>query len=395
MRADDAFVGPASSPEESSSPLGEKRTAANSTTDADSPFYVPRILDMLGGLVDRHRSFWLWLARLETKSLAQKLRQVPLIMPVYVCGLARSGSTLLHEVICSHPGVATHRIKDFPMTFTPYWWRRATTKVRPKEPHERPHRDKMMITTESPDSVEEMLWMAFFPQCHNPDVSNVIGGQESHPVFEAFYKAHLGKLLLAEQAARYAAKANYHVARLAYLLRLFPDAKVILPVRSPEGHIASLARQHQWFSTGQRQHPRALAFMQRSGHFEFGLDRRPMNLGESERVRKIVQAWSEADEIRGLALYWDMVYGYVARLLESDAKVRAATLIVRFETMCEAPRETLQAVLHHCGLPEVEQVVEQQAPRIRYPTYYQSNLSPDELAIVRELTADTARAWGY
>ncbi len=389
MKADQAFE------DGGSSPGGRTTPATNSVTGNDSPFYVPRMLDILGGLVDRHRDFWLWLGRMESNSLAQKLRHVPLAMPIYICGLARSGSTLLHEVVCSHSGVATHRIKDYPMTFTPYWWRRATAKLRPKEPHERPHRDQMMITTESPDSVEEMLWMAFFPGCHDPAVSNVMGAGESHPAFEAFYNAHLRKLLLAEQAARYAAKANYHVARLAYLVRLFPDAKFIIPVRAPAGHIASLARQHQLFSAGQRQHRRALPFMQRSGHFEFGLDRRPINLGDSERVQGIVRAWAAAEEIRGLALYWDMVYGYLAHLLESDERVRAAALVVRFETMCDAPTETLRSVLHHCLLPNAEHVAQQQAPRIRYPTYYKSDLSADELAIVRELTADTASAWGY
>src|SRR5947209_6508152 len=99
--------------------------AKKETRDRNSPFAVPPLLDSLGGLVHRHRSFWLWLGRLETSLLAQRLRQVPLQMPVYVCGLARSGSTLLHEIISSAPSVATHRIKDYPLIFTPYWWRRA------------------------------------------------------------------------------------------------------------------------------------------------------------------------------------------------------------------------------------------------------------------------------
>src|SRR5439155_17764760 len=100
----------------------------------DSPFYVPPFLHVLGGLVYRHSAFWLWLGRLESRLLAQELRQVPVQTPIYVCGLARSGSTLLHEVVSSHPSVATHRSKDYPMLFTPYWWRRATANLRPQAP---------------------------------------------------------------------------------------------------------------------------------------------------------------------------------------------------------------------------------------------------------------------
>jgi hypothetical protein len=336
-----------------------------------------------------------WLGQLETSLLAHELRQRPVRMPIYICGLARSGSTLLHEVVSSHPGVATHRIKDYPMLFTPFWWRRATAKLRPQAPRERAHQDGVMITTESPEALEEMVWMAFFPKCHDPRRSNLLGANDSNPAFESFYDSHIRKLVLAERAARYAAKNNYHVARLAYLVRLFPDAKLLIPVRSPVAHIASLLRQQQWFSQGQRQHPRALAFMQWSGHFEFGLDRRPMHLGDPERVLKIQEAWAAGEEVRGLAMYWDMVYGYLARMLEADAQVRAASLVVRFETICDAPADTLRAVLGHCMLPDTERIIAKHSPGIRHPTYYKSHFSPGDLAAIAQETAATARLWRY
>jgi hypothetical protein len=346
-------------------------------------------------LVQRHRAFWLWLGQLESDFLAEELHRVPIRMPIYVCGLARSGSTLLHEVVAAHPQVATHRIKDYPMLFTPYWWRRATAGVRPQAPRERLHRDGVLITTESPDALEEMLWMAFFPRCHDSTVSSLLGAEDRHTAFETFYITHIRKLLLAEGATRYAAKANYHIARLPYLARLFPDARFLIPVRAPEGHIASLMRQHRWFAQGQRKHPRALAYMRRSGHFEFGLDRRPMHLGEGKRVRRIVEAWAAGEEVRGLAMYWDMVHGYLAQLLASDARVRDAALVVRFEALCAAPAETLRVVLRHCALPDADSIVARYAPSVRFPTYYESPFSPEERAVIRAETAGTASCWGY
>jgi hypothetical protein len=350
---------------------------------------------VLGGLVHRHRDFWLWLGRLETSWLEQHLAAAPLRMPIYVSGLARSGSTILHEVVSAPAGVATHRLKDYPFLFTPYWWRRATRNLRPQAPRERPHRDRVFVTTESPDALEEMLWMAFFPRCHDPSISNLLGAGDSHPAFQSFYRAHIRKLLLAEGASRYAAKANYHVARLAYLVRLFPDARFVVPVRAPAGHVASLLRQQQWFSAGQRKEPRALAYMQRSGHFEFGLDRRPMNLGDAGRVRQVQEAWAAGQEVRGLALYWDMVYGYLARLLATDARVRSATLVVRYETLCASPEETLHAVLSHCQLSPADDIVARFATGICYPTYYASPFSTQDLEVIWQETATTASLWGY
>ncbi|HLJ92337.1 MAG TPA: sulfotransferase [Gemmataceae bacterium] len=356
------------------------------------PFYVPPFLDVLGSLVDRFHKLWLGLGRLESRLLAEPLNAVSVRMPVYVCGLARSGSTVLHEIVASAPAVATHRVKDYPMVYTPYWWRQATARQRPTAPRERVHQDRVLITPQSPNALEEMLWMAFFPRCHDPSVNNQLGAGSSHPAFEAFYRAHLRKLLLAERATRYVAKANYHVARLAYLVRLFPDAKILLPVRAPASHIASLVRQHRWFCQGQRRHPRALTWMQRSGHFEFGRDRRPMNLGNSERVRAIQHAWALGEEIRGWAWYWDMVHGHLVRLLDDDVQVRAATKVVCFENLCARPAETIRAILHHCDLPDQERIIAQFAPSIRSPDYYQSPLSSAELAFIHEVTAATVTA---
>jgi hypothetical protein len=346
-------------------------------------------------LVDHYRNVWLGLGRLESNLLAQELRAVSVTMPVYVCGLARSGSTLLHEIVSSPPGVATHRMKDYPMVFTPYWWRQATAGLRPTAPRERAHRDKVLVSPASPDALEEMLWMAFFPRCHDPLVSNQLAASSHHPAFEDFYRAHLRKLLLAEQATRYVAKANYHVARLPYLVRLFPDAKFVLAVRAPVSHIASLMRQHEWFSQGHRKYPRSLSFMQRSGHFEFGRDRRPMNLGDGERVQEVRRAWAAGEEVRGWACYWDMVYDHLARVLADDAQVRAAVRVVRFEDLCDAPAETIRTLLQFCALPDAEHISARFAATVRSPDYYQHSFSPAELALIQERTARTASQWGY
>jgi hypothetical protein len=361
--------------------------------DQHSPFYVPPALDVLGKLVRRFPGFWRWLGDCESTLLAPRIAHIVITKPVYVCGLARSGSTLLHEVIAAHPGVATHRIKDYPFISTPYWCRSASPVRRATAARERPHRDKMMITPESPDAIEEMLWLAFFPHCHDPKRDNRLQAQDRNLRFDAYYLNHLRKLLLVESASRYVAKANYHVARLGYLLRLFPEARFVIPIRSPVGHIASLARQHQWFSAGHRESPRSLAVMQQSGHFEFGLDRRPMNLGDGDHVRQIESAWASGNEILGWAHYWDMVYRYLADLLEAHPEIGRASIVVRFEELCQHPRGVLQRVLEHCNLPHTTTIIDKFAPGIRCPNYYQHSFTAGDLATIQAATANTAQRW--
>jgi hypothetical protein len=361
--------------------------------DRNSPFFVPYPQHLLAGWVHGHRRRLVGLGRLESRVLAHELVGVRVVKPVYVCGLARSGSTLLHELVAAHPGVATHRVKDYPLVYTPYWWRQATARRRPTAPRERAHGDRVLIHSESPEALEEMVWSAFFPRCHDPTVSNLLGATVSHPDFEKFYRRHLQKVLLSERAERYVAKANYHVARLPYLRRLFPDARFLIPVRGPVGHVVSLMRQQQRFSEGERRHPRALAYMQRSGHFEFGLDRRPIHLGDADRVRAVERAWAGGDEVRGWARYWAMVHDYLFDLLAADAGLRSAALVVSYEALCAAPAEVIGAVLRHCEMAEAGPLVELFAPRVRLPDYYQHSLTPEDLAVIDEETAAVAARW--
>lgn len=368
-----------------------RKGPTQASINPESPFYVPAVLHVLGGMAARFRRPWLWFGDLESWTLSLEIAQTRIDRPIFVCGLARSGSTLLHEILCAHPGVASHRIKDYPFVSTPHWWRRASARSRPTAAKERPHCDGMMMTSESPDAIEEMLWQAFFPHCHDPGRDNRLRSRDSRPAFDRFYRNHIRKLLLVENATRYAAKANYHVARLEYLLRLFPDAKFVIPIRSPEGHIASLVRQHAWFCSGHRQSPKSLAFMQRSGHFEFGLDRRPINLGDARRLQAIQDAWTAGQEVLGWSLYWDMVYGYLADLFDANQFVRQASFVVRFEELCDHPSEVLEPMLRHCGLPDVEPILERFVPAIRRPDYYTSPFTLEELGLIHSHTDATAR----
>src|SRR5256885_9037200 len=72
------------------------------------------------------------------------------------------------------------------------------------------------------------------------------------------------------------------------------------------------------------------SWMRRSGHFEFGRDRRPMNLGDGERVRAIQRAWAAGEEVRGWACYWDMVYGQDRK----STRLNSSHLVISYAVFC-------------------------------------------------------------
>lgn len=371
---------------------GTATTAAKPARGAPKGFQVSAWMDRASGLVARHPTWWIRLGKLESRLTADLGDPRPVEDPIYIAGLARSGSTVLLETLARHPDVTTHRYRDFPFLFTPYLWNRWLDLVprRPEQPAERSHADGIAVTSESPEAFEEVLWMAFFPHLHDPARSNLLDRTAHHAAFERFYRDHLRKLLAVRGGNRYVAKGNYNLSRLGYLARLFPKARFVVPVRDPVWHIASLMKQHRLFLDGQRGNPRAAAHLRRVGHFEFGQDRRPINLGDPAAAQEITKLWQQGEEVRGWARYWAQIHHHIADLLDGDPALRAATCVVSYEMLCAAPAAAIGGLLEHCGLRYEPKFLESEAARFHLPTYYRPDFTDAELALIADETEAAA-----
>ncbi|WP_223119762.1 sulfotransferase family protein [Salinicola corii] len=374
-----------------------KNDAAASGDISDPGFVVPGWMHWLGGWIHRKPGTWIKLGNLETRAVQDAIADKRVDRPVYVAGLARSGTTILLEHLASHPDVATHRYVDFPPLLTPYWWNRWLARVpnSQEQAQERAHKDGIEVTSQSPEAFEEMLWMAFFPDIHDPTQSSVKGRDAEHPAFERFYDDHVRKLLAIRERQRYVAKGNYNLVRLGYLHRLYPRAKFILVIRDPVWHIASLMKQQKLFVAGETSEPRALEHMRRVGHYEFGLDRRAINVGNDEETRHITTLWESDNEVEGWARYWAAIYAHVADTLDADPELKKACLIVRYEALCGQPHDKLQAVFDHAELTLDPETLAEAASGLHAPTYYQPGFNEAELAMIAEITGPVATRFGY
>ncbi|MFP4040470.1 MAG: sulfotransferase family protein [Desulfosudaceae bacterium] len=334
----------------------------------------------LGRLAAGCPGWWQWLGNRETSFYAEELRGRRIDRPVYITGLARSGTTLILECLAAQGQTATHRYRDYPFLHTPVWWNRFLDRAGSEDNRavERFHGDRILITSQSPEAMEEILWMSFFPDCHAPEISHVFEAGHNYPAFEEFYRDHIRKILFLREGVRYVSKANYHITRLGYLRRLLPGARFIIMVRSPVSHIASLWRQHRHFCDREKNDPRILNYMRRTGHFEFGLDRRPVNTGNPETVNRVRQLWEAGREVPGLILLWRSVYQYLADLLANDGELRAAVLPVSYEGLCRFPEKTLKRIYDHCELAVSPQAIADQAAQISEPDYYACPWSEEE-----------------
>jgi hypothetical protein len=364
------------------------------TSETKAELSVPRWTDLLSGLQERHTRTWVGLGNLESRLLSERLNAVAIEKPIYIAGLARSGTTILLELLSRHPHLASHRYRDFPPVLMPWFWNWFVDRAGTGDEgaSERAHGDGIDVTPESPEAFEEVIWMAFFPQLHNPEVSSVLTADTVHEEFEQFYRDHIRKLLLLRRGQRYLCKANYNLTRLAYLLKLFPDARFLLPIRDPVWHIASLMRQHERFCGEHRRDDRLRRHMSRAGHFEFGLDRRAINSGNPGVTREVRELWSKGKEVEGWALYWSDLHGRVVEQLNRDDALRRATMLVDYETLCRQPGSAMSDVLAHCDLraDEVDLVAEAERT-VRQPTYYRPAFSDEQVAQIERATSAVKR----
>lgn len=355
---------------------------------------VSRLHDTLGSLVERAPGLFRALGRLEARAMADELGDVGIDRPIYVCGLARAGTTILLESLAAHPDAASHQYRDFPLVHIPVWWNWFLDRAgsRAIDPVERAHKDGMLVTPQSPEAMEEVIWMSFFPAIHDPSVCNVLDRDAAAPEFERFYRDHLRKLISLRRAPRYLAKGNYNVARIGLLHRMFPDACFVVAVRDPEHHVASLLKQHRLFCEAESRDRKVLAYMRRSGHFEFGLDRRPINFGDDAATQRIQAAWAEGDDVKGYAIVWAATYDYVSSLLEDDGTLARRVVVVRYGDLCTDPAGTLRRLHRHCQLDGMDERIGEQASRIAAPSYYRADLSErDREAVWNETEAVASR----
>lgn len=290
----------------------------------------------------------------ESRWNAGRIAETKISKPIFIAGLARSGTTILLEKIATISGVATHRYRDFPFIMTPILWNRALSLLgTDQKPVERPHRDKIRITRDSPDAFEEPIWQYYFPWIHDIKRSHILPPGEQAPGFRKFYVEHIKKIILVRRGSRYVSKGNYNLPRIQFISSVFPDALFIVPVRHPLTHILSLARQHEIFIRYAERDPKVAAYLSAVGHYEFGPQRAPVCL-TAEGGRRAQEAWELGDQLLGYALQWNDVYAHMIALSRANPDLAARIQFVRFEDLCAEPKRVFTKVIRFADLGPVE-----------------------------------------
>jgi hypothetical protein len=262
---------------------------------------------------------------------------------VYVCGMARSGTTLLLTLLDQAPEFRSLNYRDMPFVMAPNLWRLLHKhSSREMMPTPRIHGDGVMVDYDSPEAFEEVFWRTFGYESTKQVAGS--GGQDpdaSTLASFADYRALITnpKTMQGSTARthRYLSKNNNNILRIKALVA-DPAATVLLVYRDPIDTARSSFRLHQ--ALGEAKADKfTLAYMGWLGHHEFGVGHMPLGIALQYMNRKL-----HPQDHNYWLDYWNAIYKHVLTQLGSRV------ILIDYDVLCQNPFAALTAINNKLGL---------------------------------------------
>lgn len=248
----------------------------HSTSDAKSSY--SRSDQITHRLAFSGPSIQLTAADIEDRLFTKRIHKIKYQPPIFITSLPRAGTTIMLMALNSLPSVATHLYRDMPFVMAPLLWSNLSRLfAKQSKMKERAHGDSIQIGYDSPEAFEEILWKTFWPEKYGQDSIELWHADDVKSDASTFFIQHFRKIvaLRTDGGGRYVSKNNGNIARLDLLPKMFPGAHIVVPLREPAEHAASLLRQHENFIELHNTDPFIKRYMRDIGHLEFGTLHKP------------------------------------------------------------------------------------------------------------------------
>lgn len=180
---------------------------------------------------------------------------------IFICGLARSGTTSLFNAIHESNKFASLTYADMPFVLAPNFWSKLYYSNKNIKSDERAHGDGINISINSPEAFEEVFWKTF---------------NDSQKDSLLKYQVFVNNVKKKYNKNRYLCKNNHNIKRLNLISDIYPNAKIFILCRDPIQQANSILIQHKKFIKESKKDNFISEYMKLIGHTEFGASYRPI-----------------------------------------------------------------------------------------------------------------------
>ena len=277
---------------------------------------------------------------IEIALFKKKLDKNNLKSHVFICGLPRSGTTILMRSLYETGQFASLTYRDMPFVISPNLWNKISGKnIKPSPAKERIHGDNINVNIDSPEALEEVFWRVKFQEKYiYPDKLTV------HEVDEdtiSEYRNFISLILNKYEKKLYLSKNNNNLLRLESILKAFPNSLILIPFREPIQQANSLLVQHQNFTKIQKEDKFVKKYMEYLVHYEFGAIHRPYEFIKNSKIS------SYKNSIEYWLMQWINVYSYLVQKKFINSK---NILYLNYEYLCENSLNVLKKISSKIGL---------------------------------------------
>lgn len=256
---------------------------------------------------------------------------------VYVCGLARSGTTLLLHLLDQIDDFRSLNYRDMPFPLAPNLWRRASGLASKKAvASPRIHGDGMLVDVDSPEGFEEVFWRNFTRYSIRDGILSADSPSKDALTAFADYRAIVANPRGHPRDGprrRYLSKNNNNLLRLDWL-RQESDATTVLVFRQPAAAAQSMHATHTRFAAEQARNGFMRRYMAWLCHYEFGLDHKRFVFAVARMDPRLdprqPDYWLD---------YWCAVHEYILTMQGR------ALYMLDYDALCSTPAATLDSLL--------------------------------------------------
>lgn len=262
-------------------------------------------------LGDSSKIIRIFLFNLERIFFKKKIVELSYVnKPVFVFGLARSGTTIITESLYKTNSFASLSYNHMPFIMAPNIWT-FMSKLHKKEiiPSLRAHKDNIYIDNNSIESFEEVFWNTFLINFKKKKY--LLAHTCNKNIFN-YFNIYQSLVCISSQKDRYLSKNNNNILRLKSLLDKSSESSTfIIPFRNPFDQSISLLNQHRNFSHSTKFESDYMSWL---NHHEFGSGHKSFKFLNS------INSKFEKNNINYWIQLWNEYYSEVLQIISNSNK---------------------------------------------------------------------------